>query len=506
MQLYLLYDSTMILHFLLFLVFYVLTKHFLNKIQNLPTSPFPALPIIGHLHLLNKPLHRSLSTISKRYGPILLLQFGSRRVLLVSSPSAAEECFTKNDIIFANRPRLLAGKHIGYNFTSLAWAPYGDLWRNHRKLSSLEILSSHRLELLSGIRSDEVKLLIRRLFRNKDEIVDLKSAFFQLILNVMMRMIAGKRYYNENVEEVEEVASFQEIVRETFQMATSNMGDFLPLLAKVGGVEKRLLDLQKRRDGFIQSLIEEHRNKMTISLPDEKNKTFIEVLLTLQQSDPESYTDQTIKSIMMALLGAGTDTSATTMEWAMSLLVNNPEILKKAQKEIDNVMGYDHLITESDTSKIPYLQCIISEVLRMYPAGPLLVPHESSEECSIGGYRVPPGTMLLVNVWSIQNDPQVWDEPQKFIPERFDGREAVVRDGFRLMPFGSGRRSCPGEGLALRMVGLTLGSVLQCFEWERVGNEMVDMTEGVGLTMPKAQPLLVKCRPRPSMVNLLSQV
>ncbi|XP_021691637.2 cytochrome P450 81Q32 [Hevea brasiliensis] len=497
----------MILHLLLFLVLYVLTKHFFNKIRNLPPSPFPALPIIGHLHLLRKPLHRSLSAISNRYGPVLILQFGYRHVLLVSSPSAAEECFTKNDVVFANRPRLLHGKHIGYNYTSLAWAPYGDLWRNLRKLSSLEILSSHRLQLLSSIRSDEVKLLIRRLFNNKDEKLDLKSAFFELMLNVMMRMIAGKRYYGENVEEVEKAASFQKIVRETFLFAgTSNMGDFLPLLAKIGGVEKRLLDLQKRRDGFIQVLIEEHRKRMSTSPSEEKNKTLIEVLLTLQQSDPDCYTDQTIKSLMLLLLAAGTDTSAVTMEWAMSLLVNNPEILKKAQSEIDNVVGQDHLMNESDALKIPYLHCIISEVMRMYPAGPLLVPHESSEECSIGGYRVPPGTMLLVNMWSIQNDPRVWEEPKKFKPERFEGCEAGVRDGFRLMPFGSGRRSCPGEGLALRMVGLTLGSVLQCFEWERVGKEMVDMTEGVGLTMPKAQPLIVKCRPRPSMVNLLSQV
>ncbi|OAY50995.1 cytochrome P450 81Q32 [Manihot esculenta] len=496
----------MILHLFLFLVFYVLSKHFVNKIQNLPPTPFPALPIVGHLHLLNKPLHRSLSTISKRYGPILLLKFGFRRVLLVSSPSIAKECFTKNDIVFANRPRLLAGKYLGYNFTSLVWASYGDLWRNLRKLSSLEILSSHRLQLLSSIRGDEVNLLIRRLFRNKDEMVDLKSAFFELMLNVMTRMIAGKRYYAENVEEVEAAVRFREIVRDTIEMVnTSNMGDFFPLLAKVGGTEKRLLDLQTRRDEFIQGLIEEHRNRMTISPSEEKNKTLIEVLLALQQSNPEYYTDQTIKSLMLVLLTGGTDTPAAAMEWAMPLLVNNPEILKKAQKEIDNVAEHDCLLTESDILNIPYLQCIIREVLRMYPVGPLLVL-ESSEECSLGGYRVPLGTMLLVNVWSIHNDPQVWDEPRKFKPERFEGCEAGVRDGFQLMPFGLGRRSCPGEGLALRMIGLTLGLVLRCFEWERVGKEMVDMTEGVGLTMPKAQPLLIKCRPRPSMVNLLSQV
>ncbi|XP_065881476.1 cytochrome P450 81Q32-like [Euphorbia lathyris] len=498
----------MIYHLLIFLIIYLITTHFFSKIRNLPPSPFPTLPIIGHLHLLNKPLHRSLSLLSQRYGPVLLLHFGLRRVLVVSSPSIVEECFTKNDIVFTNRPRLLAGKHLGYDYTSLAWVPYGDLWRNLRKLSSLEILSSHRLQSLSTIRTSEVKLLIRRLYRNKEEIVDLKSAFFELMLNMMMRMIAGKRYYGENVEEVEEAARFQGIVRETFQLAGVNLGDFVPLLGVLKGEERRFVELQKKRDGFIQDLIEEHRKQMAIrsqSPCEERNKTLIEVLLSLQESDSEWFTDQIIKSLMLALLGAGTDTSAATMEWAMSLLVNNPEILIKAQNQIDKLIGHDHLMSESDASKLPYLQCIINEVMRMYPAGPLLVPHESSRECYIGGYRIPSGTMLLVNLWSIQNDPKVWDEPQKFKPERFEGVEGG-RDGFRLMPFGSGRRSCPGEGLALRMLALALGSLLQCFEWERVSQEMVDMTAGFGLTMPKAQALLVKCKPRPSMLEVLSQL
>ena len=208
---------------------------------------------------------------------------------------------------------------------------------------------------------------------------------------------------------------------------------------------------------------------------------------------------------MQVLLSAGTDTSSGTMEWALSLLLNNPQILKKAQNEIDKVVGHDRLIDESDVAKLPYLQCIIRETMRMHPAGPLLVPHESSEDCVVGGFQIPRGTMLLVNMWVIQNDPKIWDDATKFKPERFGGFEGV-RDGFKLLPFGSGRRSCPGEGLAMRMVGLTLGSLLQCFDWVGVSKEMVDMTEGTGLSMSKAQPLLAKCNPRPSMVNLLSQI
>ena len=205
------------------------------------------------------------------------------------------------------------------------------------------------------------------------------------------------------------------------------------------------------------------------------------------------------------MLSAGTDTSAGTMEWAMSLLLNNPEALVKAQAEIDSHLGKSRLIDELDMAELPYLRGIIKETLRMYPAAPLLVPHESSEECTVGGFRVPGGTMLLVNIWAIQNDPMLWAEPEKFKPERFQGPEGQ-RNEFMFSPFGAGRRGCPGEGLAIRVVGLALGSLIQCFEWERVGEEMVDMSEGTGLTMPKAHSLVAKCRPRPSMLNLLSQL
>lgn len=202
------------------------------------------------------------------------------------------------------------------------------------------------------------------------------------------------------------------------------------------------------------------------------------------------------------LLSAGTETSAVTMEWAMSLLLNNPDKLKKAQIEIDNQVGFDRFVNEFDLSKLPYLHCIINETLRLYPAGPLLVPHESSQECTVGGFRIPRGTMLLLNMWAIQNDPNIWEDPKEFKPERFEGVEGA-RDGFKFMPFGVGRRGCPGEGLAMQMIGLTLGSIIQCFEWERISEKMVDMTEGSGPVMPKAQPLYAKCRPRLAMTKLL---
>ncbi|CAB4266257.1 unnamed protein product [Prunus armeniaca] len=506
-------ESSFYYYILLFVIFLFL-KNYLQKFsKRLPPSPALSFPIIGHLYLFKKPLHRTLAKLSNKYGPVAYFQFGSRSVIVVSSPSAAEECFTKNDIVFANRPKLLAGKHLGYNYTSLTWASYGSHWRNLRRITSLELLSSNRLQMFNSIRVDEVSSLVCRLFRGSKgggefQSLDMKSTFFELTLNVMMRMIAGKRYHGEHVADLEEAKRFEEIMVESFRLSgATNIGDFVPALNFLGvsGLEKKLVVLQRKRDKFMQDLIEEHRKKQSGSASEQRSKTMVEVLLSLQGNEPEYYTDEIIRGIMQVMLAAGTETSSGTMEWALSLLLNNPEALVKAQSEIDIHIGQSRLIEESDLAKLPHLHGIINETLRMYPAGPLLVPHESSEDCTVGGFDVPRGTMLLVNIWAIQNNPKLWSQPEQFRPERFLNVQGE-RDGFLLLPFGTGRRGCPGEGLASRILGLALGSLIQCFDWERIGEEMVDMSEGPGLTMPKAHPLLAKCRPRPTMLNLLSQL
>nr|XP_043635839.1 cytochrome P450 81Q32-like isoform X2 [Erigeron canadensis] len=486
---------------------YLFTTIFRHKPTNPPPTIFPSFPIIGHLYLFKRPLYRTFAKLSSKHGPILHLKFGSRPVLLISSPSLAEECFTKNDITFANRPPMLFGKIIGNNYTSLAWSPYGDNWRNLRRLASIEILSIHRLNGLYDTRIDESKHLVRKLV-NLNE-VNVKSLFYELTLNIMMRMIAGKRYFGGDIPEViEEGKRFREILDESFLLSgASNVSDYLPFLRVFGmkGLEKRLLMLRKKRNVFFEKLIEQLRALKTGNNKQKEKKNMIEVLLSLQDSDPKYYTDEMITSFVLVLLTAGTDTSAGTMEWAMSLLLNNPQTLQKAQNEIDRHVGRDRLVDESDLNDLPYLRCIINETLRLYPAGPLLVPHQSSEDCIVGGYNVPQGTMLLVNQWAIHHDPKLWTDPEMFNPERFKGLEGT-RDGFKLMPFGSGRRSCPGEGLAVRVMGSTLGLLIQCFDWERPSEKLIDMTEGPGLTMPKAEPLVAKCKPRLEMQNLLSQL
>lgn len=203
------------------------------------------------------------------------------------------------------------------------------------------------------------------------------------------------------------------------------------------------------------------------------------------------------------LLVGGTDTSAVTLEWAMSNLLNHPDILKKAGAELDTRIGHQHFIDESDLPKLPYLQSILSETLRLYPAAPLLLPHMSSDVCPIGDFSMPRDTMLLVNAWAIHRDPTLWDDPLTFKPERFQNGESEAR---KFMPFGMGRRACPGAGLAQRIIGLALGSLIQCFEWEKVGDEEIDMTEAIGLTLSKAVPLEAMCKPRPITKDILSKI
>ena len=177
----------------------------------------------------------------------------------------------------------------------------------------------------------------------------------------------------------------------------------------------------------------------------------------------------------------------------MALLLNHPDALNKAREEIDIHVGQGRLMEESDLSKLGYLQNVFSETHRLCPAAPLLLPHMTSSHCQVGGFDIPKGTMLLINAWAIHRDPKAWDNPTSFKPERFNSEE---NNNYKLFPFGLGMRACPGSGLANKVMGLTLGLLIQCYEWKRVSKKEVDMAEGLGLTMPKAVPLEAMCKAR----------
>ncbi|KAJ9670574.1 hypothetical protein PVL29_026857 [Vitis rotundifolia] len=425
---------------------------------------------------------------------------------MVSSPSAVEECFTKNDVVLADRPRFASGKYVGYNYTTISAASYGEHWRNLRRLGTLEIFSSNRLNMFLGIRRDEVKRLLLRLARDSREgfaKVEMRPMLTELTFNIVTRMVAGKRYYGEDVEYTE-AKRFREIISQLLELggATSNPADFLPILRWIGlGYhEKKIKKIMRETKAMLQGLIDEHRSGNDKGSVD--NNSMIDHLLSLQKTEPEYYTDDIIKGLVQNLILAGTDTAASTMEWAMTLLLNHPDVLEKAKAELDMHVGKDCLIEESDLPKLRYLQSIISETLRVFPVAPLLLPHMSSDDCQIGGFDIPRGTLLLVNAWALHRDPQVWEDPTSFKPERFENGE---RENYKLLPFGIGRRSCPGAGLAQRVVGLALGSLIQCYDWKKISNTAIDTIEGKGLTMPKLQPLEAMCKAREIINQNLSK-
>ncbi|PPE00077.1 hypothetical protein GOBAR_DD02867 [Gossypium barbadense] len=439
--------------------------------MNLPPSP-PTLPILGHLHLLKEPFNRSLFALSQKHGPIFSLRLGSHLAIVASSLSVVEECLTKNDIVFANRPYFWVGKYIGYDYTTLGSSPYGDHWRNLRRICKLEIFFANRLNSSSSIRRDEIKNLLQKLYYSLSDDnfikVELNPLLSNLAFNITMRMIAGKQHKPK-------AAKLHDLLQELLKLGVSpNVGDFFPFLqwADFFGYKKKVVKLTREIDGLLQGLVDEHR----------RNKDGFE----------KEDTDM--------LLG-GTNTVVITLEWSMSHLLNNLNTMQKSKSELDFHIGYGRLLDETDLPRLRYLQNIISETLRLNPAVPLLVPHVSSDRCNLLGYNIPKGTMLLVNAWAIHRDPKVWDEATCFKPERFENGRA---DGYKMMPFGLGRRACPGMDLGQRVVGLALGSLIQCFEWKRVSSKKIDMAEGKGLNLPKAKPLEAFCKARNTAKELLS--
>ncbi|CAH2080366.1 unnamed protein product [Thlaspi arvense] len=495
MEASLLYSSLTIVFLVIAITFISSQKS--HRLRNLPPSP-PGLPVIGHLHLVKKPLHRFLQELAQKLGPVFSLRFGSHLVVVVSTSPAVEECFTKNDVVLANRPRFLGGKYFGYNYTGVSVTPYGDHWRNLRRIMAVELFSPRQLSSSLSIRRDEIKFLLQGLHKissNEFAKIELKSKFLGLNFNIVMRILVGKRYYGDEFDNNVKAKEFQELVRELFSASPfSGLNDYLPILRWIdyANFEKTMARSHGKIDRFLQGLIDEHRR-------DKSNNSMIDRLLSLQELEPEFYTDETIRAFIMIMILAGPHTTAVAMEWTMALLLNHPEVLNKARVEIDAHVGQERLINESDLSKLNYLRAVILESFRLFPSVPLLLPHMSSENCTIGGFNVPPSTIVLVNTWAVHRDPEIWNDATSFKPERFEGGEVEVQ---KLLPFGMGRRACPGVGLAQRIMGLTLGSLIQCFEWKRVGKEFVDMAGGGGvITISKVVPLEVKCKARNILDN-----
>ncbi|XP_059636730.1 cytochrome P450 CYP82D47-like [Cornus florida] len=472
-----------------------------------------AWPIIGHLHLLAtgpQLPHITLGAMADKYGPIFTVKIGLRRDLVVSNWEAAGECFTTNDIAISSRPKFLAAEHLGYNYAMLAFSPYGAYWRELRKIVSVELLSNRRLEMLKNVRVSETKISMKELYELWAEkknssgrvSVDMKQWFGDLTLNVVVRMVAGKRYFGANAGS-EEARRCQKLLREFFRfLGLFVVADAIPFLGwlDLGGHEKAMKETAKEIDKMVGEWLEGHRRKRD-SGEFRVEQDFMDVMLSvLEGADLAGYDADAInKATCLNLISGGADTSTVMMTWVVSLLMNNLHVLKKAQEELDVHVGKQRQVDESDICKLVYLQAIVKETLRLYPAAPLGGPREFTEDCTVGGYQIPKGTRLMLNLWKLQRDPRLWSNPSEFQPERFlttHKNVDVKGQHFELIPFGAGRRICPGTTLGLQLLHLILATLLHGFDLSTPNNAPVDMTESVGLTNMKATPLEVFVAPR----------
>ncbi|CAL1361665.1 unnamed protein product [Linum trigynum] len=497
----------------------------------LPPEPSGGFPIVGHLLQFissKQTMARDFADMADRHGPIFTIRLGVHRCVVVSDPKTVQECFTANDRALASRPWSSQAEFLNYRSAGFAAAPYGTYWRDIRKLAVTQLLSSHRLKSLAHIQVSEINMLVRelhRMCRGGGGVVAMSEVIEQMGSNMITRLIAGKRCFNYRAAgdgggdghvEGERIGRLmRDFMRVCGEFVPS---DIVPLLGWMnwmpGGVLKSMQRIGKELDVVMQSWIEEHKQRRRDD-EEEEQGDFIDVMLSAIGDDfAEEYSPETIvKATALTLILAGADTTSITIIWILSNLLNNRNTLELAQQELDVKVGKTRWMEHSDVSNLVYLQAIVKETLRLYPPAPTAIPHQATQDCTIHGYRVPKGTRVFANLWKLHRDPNVWSDPDEFRPERFlvdqlHGRDSNLIDGlsaknFELVPFGSGRRSCPGEAFALQIVHLAIGRLLQGFDITNVSDvgddEPVDMAEGQGLTMPKATPLEVKMVPRLSL-------
>ncbi|KAH6758011.1 hypothetical protein C2S52_023092 [Perilla frutescens var. hirtella] len=467
-----------IIFFLIWLISTILIRAIFKKRSHarLPPSPL-ALPIIGHFHLLTPPPHQALAKLSSRHGPFICIYLGSVPCIVASSPEIAKELLKTYESFFSNRPQTVANDYITYGSQDFVFAPYGPYWKFMKKLCMSQLLGGQTLDLLQPIRCHEIKQLVEYLAKKADDgkSVDIGREIVRMTNNVISRMLMSERCSGDEGEAGAVAKLVQEI---TEVLGTFNLSDYIWFCKNldVQGLGKRVKEVRGRFDVMMEKIIGEHQNKRkkSGSKEGEAVEDLLDILLDIAE-DPSSemkLTRENIKAVIMNLFIAGTDTSANTIEWALAELINHPKIMQNAVQEIESVIGNNRLVEESDIPNLPYLQAIVKETLRLHPGAPLLL-RESSKDCIVAGYHIPAKTRLFINVWAIGRDPSHWDNALEFRPQR---------------------RGCPGSSLALQIVQTTLAALIQCFEFKiEGGKDIVDMEEGSGISLPRANPLV--CTP-----------
>nr|QLI49053.1 cytochrome P450 family 75 subfamily A polypeptide 109 [Gloriosa superba] len=462
--------------------------------SRLPLPPGPrGFPVLGSLPLIGPKPHEDLARLAKRYGPLMYLKIGTHGAVIASSPAAARGFLKTADANFANRPPLSSVREITYGYQDVVFSTYGPRWKLLRKLCVTHMLGGRALADLSPIRRDEVGVLLRSLRDSSSKTpVVVPDALMSTMANIMGRVVMSRRIYDESWE-------FKDMMQDLLtHSGFFNPGDLIPVVGwmDLQGIQKEVHRVHQRFDAMITQLLADH----AACVHERKGRPdFIDLVMENRRgSDGETASDANVKGLILNLFTAGTDPSKVVMEWALAEMISNPEIMRRVQSEMDQLIGKDRRLEETDLPSLHYLQAVCRESFRKHPPTPLGLPHCSSEPCEVEGYYIPANTHLFVNLWAMGRNPEVWDEPMEFRPERFlnDGGRGAESE-FELIPFGAGRRVCVGKQAGLLMVQYIVGSLVHSFDWRLPdGEKMVDMEEKFAFSLPKAVPLTALVSPR----------
>ncbi|XP_042504466.1 geraniol 8-hydroxylase-like [Macadamia integrifolia] len=496
-----------------------------SRRERTPLPPGPGgLPIVGDLPFIGTQLHRSFAKLAETYGPIMKLRLGAKVCIVVTSPSLAKEVFKDHDTIFANHDVLAVGAIASYGGVDIVFSPYGDHWRMLRKVSVSEMLNHKRLEAMYGLRRKEVRHMVSQLYSKAGSPVDVGEQMFLTTFNIITSMLWGDTLEGEKGRRT--TVDVREVMDRVVKLlGEPNISDLFPALAwlDIQGLGRRMKKEISWFDQMLDSIINKRlkRERERASGRGEEiddgvqDKDLLQVLLQqlnlkAKEGVPNNATPgltiSHIKALFLDMMVAGTESTSSAVEWAMAELLKHPHIMKKAEEELEEVVGLKNMVEESHLPKLHYLHGVVKEVLRLHPPAPFLVPRCPSASCTVGGFMIPKGSKVIVNAWAMQRDPMSWDNPLEFQPERFlrsgDDEYDFSGKDFRYIPFGSGRRVCVGIPMAERMVPYLLASILHSFRWQLPNGVELDMSDKFGMELKKAMPLVAIPSPRLSNSTL----